>query len=207
MIRSLSCIVNEGRSATPYHHGNLRPSLIDAALLILERDGLAALTLRGVAREANVSHSAPKNHFENLQGLLSELAAEGFRRLRQRMDSEARDCPSSEQRLAALGREYVRFAIEQPALFSVMFRGERHDMSRPSLRQAAGELIDMLAAASNPDGSADTVLAADQATSVILAWSQVHGLASLLIDGKLEGLARRLPAEITLDVLIERILR
>src|SRR5258708_22531445 len=64
---------------TPYHHGALRDALLTAAERVLERDGLAGLTLRAVAREAGVSHAAPTHHFGDLTGLVSELAAIGFR--------------------------------------------------------------------------------------------------------------------------------
>ena len=65
---------------TPYHHGDLHDALLAAAERVLERDGLSGLTLRAVAREAGVSHAAPTHHFGDLTGLLSELAAIGFRR-------------------------------------------------------------------------------------------------------------------------------
>src|SRR5256886_3842799 len=65
--------------ATPYHHGALRDALLKAAETVLERDGLQGLTLRAVAREAGVSHAAPTHHFGDLTGLISELAAIGFR--------------------------------------------------------------------------------------------------------------------------------
>src|SRR5437660_8310551 len=64
---------------TPYHHGALRDALLQAAERVLERDGLAGLTLRAVAREAGVSHAAPSHHFGDLTGMVSELAAVGFR--------------------------------------------------------------------------------------------------------------------------------
>src|SRR5215471_18022333 len=67
-------------AAAPYHHGALREAMLEAAERILERDGIAGLTLRAAAREAGVSHAAPKNHFGDLRGLLSELAAVGFAR-------------------------------------------------------------------------------------------------------------------------------
>src|SRR5665811_1625280 len=63
----------------PYHHGALRDALLEAAERVLERDGLSGLTLRAVAREAGVSHAAPTHHFGDLTGLVSELAAIGFR--------------------------------------------------------------------------------------------------------------------------------
>src|SRR5437588_11843429 len=68
-----------GDDDTPYHHGALRNALLEAAERVLERDGLAGLTLRAVAREAGVSHAAPTHHFGDLTGLVSELAAIGFR--------------------------------------------------------------------------------------------------------------------------------
>src|SRR4029077_8826798 len=70
---------------TPYHHGDLHDGLLDAAERVLERDGLVGLTLRAVAREAGVSHAAPPHHFGDLTGLLSDLAAIGFRRFNEAM--------------------------------------------------------------------------------------------------------------------------
>src|SRR4051812_35887744 len=76
-------------AATPYHHGALRDALLEAAERVLERDGLAGLTLRAVAREAGVSHAAPTHHFGDLTGLLSELAAIGFARFNAAMASSS----------------------------------------------------------------------------------------------------------------------
>ena len=78
---------------TPYHHGDLHDALLAAAERVLERDGLAGLTLRAVAREAGVSHAAPTHHFGDLSGLLSELAAIGFRRFNEAMVAAARAKP------------------------------------------------------------------------------------------------------------------
>src|SRR6266702_5084677 len=69
------------RRAAPHHHGSLREAMLRAAESILERDGIGGLTLRAAAREAGVSHAAPKNHFGDVMGLLSDLAAVGFERL------------------------------------------------------------------------------------------------------------------------------
>src|SRR6516162_5040850 len=75
----------------PYHHGSLRKALLDAAERILEENGIQGLTLRAAAREAGVSHAAPKNHFGDLSGLLSELAARGFERLSASMLAQTND--------------------------------------------------------------------------------------------------------------------
>ena len=76
---------------TSYHHGSLREALLQAAERILERDGIKGLTLRAAAREAGVSHAAPKNHFGDLSGLLSELAAVGFERFVATLQAGVRD--------------------------------------------------------------------------------------------------------------------
>ncbi len=78
------------KRAAPYHHGSLREAMLRAAESILERDGIRGLTLRAAAREAGVSHAAPKNHFGDVMGLLSDLAAVGFARFRAAMEAHRR---------------------------------------------------------------------------------------------------------------------
>jgi len=88
----------------------LSTALLQAAERILERDGIQGLTLRATARRVGVSHAAPKNHFDDLPGLLSELAAEGFRRCTAAMLSEVRDDDPPSRRMDAIGKGYVAFA-------------------------------------------------------------------------------------------------
>src|SRR3954464_10960418 len=128
----------------PYHHGNLKAALVAAAEAVLGRDGLAGLTLRAAAREAGVSHAAPRNAVGDLSGLLAELAASGFERLRSEMDAAAAESP--EAPLDALGRCYVRFALANPALFQLMFRQERLEARRPALVAARRALMETLRA-------------------------------------------------------------
>ena len=66
----------------PYHHGDLRRALLRAAVVILEREGPSALSLRAVAREAGVSPAAPYHHFKDKSELLNAVATEGFNRLK-----------------------------------------------------------------------------------------------------------------------------
>src|SRR6266513_2659732 len=87
---------------SPYHHGALRDALLQAAEKVLERDGLAGLTLRAVAREAGVSHAAPTHHFGDLTGLVSELAAIGFRQFNDAMAA------ATSQGMPPMGRAMVR---------------------------------------------------------------------------------------------------
>ena len=178
----------------PYHHGALRAALLDAAEATLERDGIQALTLRAAARVAGVSHAAPAHHFGGLTGLLSELAATGYVRFRTALPTGmAAAGPAPADRLHAMGRGYVRFARDHPGLFLLMFRSERFDPERPALREAMraayGALAEAAATVGHPPSAASEVLPlSGHLADVTAAWAIAHGLAMLLIDGRLRGL-------------------
>src|SRR5882757_167961 len=121
----------------PYHHGALRDALLEAAERVLERDGLQGLTLRAVAREAGVSHAAPTHHFGDLTGLVSELAAIGFRQFNAAMASACNSATTPPSRALARPKAYVAYAQAHPGMYGLMFRTERLDYSRPSLHEAA----------------------------------------------------------------------
>ncbi|MEI9923410.1 MAG: TetR/AcrR family transcriptional regulator [Bradyrhizobium sp.] len=114
------------RIASQYHHGDLKSAVLLAAEKILERDGLQAVTLRAVARAVGVSHTAPKNHFGDLMGLLSELAAVGYLRFAGAIGEAIDSTPvDARDRLRAMGSAYVAFARAHPKLFLLMFHSER----------------------------------------------------------------------------------
>jgi AcrR family transcriptional regulator len=191
-----------------YHHGSLREALLQAAERILERDGIQGLTLRAAAREAGVSHAAPKNHFGDLTGLLSELAAVGFGRFVAAMQADVRDGDTPDRRMTAIGRGYVAFARAHPGQFLLMFRGERLDFNRPALRsavEAASRVLSGTVGARRGE-PVEATLTIDQAASIIAAWSLVHGFAMLLLDGRLKPLLAKLPAGVDADTLLAAIL-
>src|SRR5579862_9443874 len=97
----------EGSRARPYHHGDLRNALIEAARAILEEESLAELSLRAVARKAGVSHAAPYRHFPNHEALLAELATEGFVELRQEIASVVSSPEVESDRIAKIGAAYM----------------------------------------------------------------------------------------------------
>src|SRR5213082_4056233 len=97
------------KAEAPYHHGALREALLQAAERVLERDGLAGLTLRAVAREAGVSHAAPTHHFGDLTGLLSELAAIGFRQFNDAMAAAGSIGGSGLEKAIARAKAYVTY--------------------------------------------------------------------------------------------------
>ncbi len=182
-------MIDESRKASsrPYHHGDLRRALVDAALELIAAEGARALTLREVARRAGVSHTAPYRHFASKEALLAAVAEEGFRGLRSAMldrMNEAGDDPLLRFRESGVG--YVLFAVQHPAHFRVIFGSELPGRSDyPALAEAGAAafavLIDALQACQQA-GVVRSALVYDQA---LAAWSLVHGLAMLLVDGQL----------------------
>ena len=198
---------------TPYHHGDLHDALLAAAERVLERDGLPGLTLRAVAREAGVSHAAPTHHFGDLTGLLSELAAIGFRRFNEAMVAAGNTETLPVMKALARAKAYVAYAQARPGMYGLMFRTERLDMTRPSLHEAATASFQGLATAvtlgrnEKPSGAALESLSLDQAAAIARAWSLVHGFTTLLLDGRLKDILHRLPEGTGVDQLLDAMLR
>ena len=166
-----------------YHHGDLRVAVLRAAEEIIEERGLAALSVREAARRARVSHSAPYRHFPDREALLAELAADGFRRLGEQLES---------RRGLEMGESYVRFALAHPNRFRLMFGGQIEIGRHPALRAAAERTFEALVAAFEADSNV-----ADPRSAAAAAWALVHGLAHLMLDGHLskdEEVARILGA-------------
>ncbi|MDV3251963.1 TetR/AcrR family transcriptional regulator [Devosia sp. BK] len=168
-----------------YHHGSLRTALLSAAEKILQREGINALTLRAAAREAGVSHTAPAHHFNDLAGLLSALAALGFSRLHDFARAEAGNVEIPDQ-LLAHARGYIAFARAHPELFKLMFRSERLDWDHPDLASAAAHAYSLLTPAAG-ERPAHIGHSQDALADTMARWSYVHGLAMLLIDGRLSA--------------------
>ncbi|WP_426015163.1 TetR/AcrR family transcriptional regulator [Caulobacter sp. DWR2-3-1b2] len=175
-------------SKAPYHHGDLRAALIAAAETLLTRMGPSELSLRGVAREAGVSAMAPYRHFADKDALLAAVAGDGFRQFETRLNQATSAAPNARAGLIAQGVAYVRFAHDQPALFRLMFGPlitkavalEHLDRdSAPALDALRGAV-----AAAYPQ--ADTARRDDL---VLTCWSLVHGLAGLIVDGRLPASA------------------
>jgi AcrR family transcriptional regulator len=162
------------RKAT-YHHGDLAATLLQAAGKILEKEGIAALTIRALARRAGVSHAAPSRHFPDRDALLAALAAEGFAQL-----GAAQKAAAASGGLRAMGEAYVAFALENPQRFRLLFGGVAIAKHVP-LREIASKVFDGLSGA-----LAERTPAAEGARDAsIAAWALVHGLALLLLEEKI----------------------
>lgn len=197
-------------AASPYHHGALREALLRAAERVLERDGLPGLTLRAVAREAGVSHAAPTHHFGDLTGLVSELAAIGFRQFNDAMVAAGAMSPVLAEKALARAHAYVGYARTHPGMYGLMFRTERLDMSRPSLNEAANASFAGFAGAigaGRHEQISAQALSLDQAAAIVRAWSLVHGFTMLLLDDRLSDILRRLPEGTTTEALFDAMLK
>lgn len=174
-----------------YHHGDLRRAVLAAAVAVISEDGIAAVTLRELARRAGVSHAAPAHHFGDKRGLFTAIAVEGYHLL---ADALASVRPDRLSGLAEQGIAYVEFASAHPAHFEVMFRPDLLDPHDPPLvaarahsRQALRDGVDDLPPERRPVDVEDAALA---------AWSLAHGFASLRLSGNLDRfLHGRDPAE------------
>lgn len=170
----------------PYHHGNLRAALIEAGLQALEQADANDLSLRAIAREVGVSANAAYRHFADKQGLLSAMAAEGFRRFsaaqREALQSSPKD--SGTPCSAAAGHAYIAFAQAHPALFRLMFGHLFSEHRDPELLAESMGAFQALVATSAQDMGVEP---GDERALVtaIARWSLVHGLSHLLLDGQL----------------------
>lgn len=171
-------------SEKPYHHGDLRAALIDAAGTLLDAGG--DISLREAARMAGVSPTAAYRHFADKDALLAALAVRGFQEFGKALGEAAARDPANE--LSARGRAYIRFALARPGRFRLMFgpllsRAADH----PELRETSRRT---LAAIESATGDSDEALR---------RWGLVHGLAHLLLDGATKA--------DDVDALIDRLIR
>ena len=170
----------------PYHHGNLRRALLDEALATIRAQGVEGLTLREIGARVGVSRTALYRHFADKRALLTAVATEGFRTLRQELLSAWEGGGRSDAAFSAMGTAYVRFAVSNPAHYRVMFGGfvdpeERDPELAAEAEVAFQALVDALAALQRSAvfRGDDTVLMARY------VWALVHGMARLGIDGQL----------------------
>ncbi|MEZ4463959.1 MAG: TetR/AcrR family transcriptional regulator [bacterium] len=164
-----------------YHHGDLRRALLDAAVDRIASEGVDALSLRALARDVGVTHAAPYRHFASKGHLLAAVAEEGFAILNaqigpifQRTDMR--------QAFRESGAVYVRFAVEYPGYFKVMYGPTRLTAGYAAELDAAGprelEKYEQLVSPLCQDGR-------DPRAAALAGWAMVHGIATLLVDGRL----------------------
>ncbi len=184
-------------SKKTYHHGNLRAALITAAHNILRSAGVEGLSLRKVAQQAGVSATAPYSHFKDKRELLAVLATQGFEQLAQEMQGSV----SEREGWEGLACGYVTFATKNPDLFRLMFGAGAGDlMAFPELAAAGTRaytlLSDYVAARMQELGAPHKTAIATAA-----AWSLVHGLSTLINDGRIRAADSGVPSN---EALVEQ---
>ncbi len=177
------------KKTSPYHHGNLKESLVATALDIIDKDGLDAITLRDLTQRLGTSRTAVYRHFDSKEALILGVIEKVFENLDLMFTPIFQDRTQSvAERFKTMGRAYLDFAIEHPNLYRLLF-GDKYHQEREKLcdykdeNQATGlyTLIGLLLEAQE-EGIIASVNPMVQAAMV---WASIHGLASLLIDGHL----------------------
>jgi AcrR family transcriptional regulator len=161
---------------------DLRVRLVDVGVELLAREGVGALTLREIARRAGVSHGAPRRYFPTHLELLSAIARRGFTELAGRVTTTLGDgtAPARTQ-LTELGRTYLRFALDNPGMYELMFRHDLLESGHLRLRDTSlplfGVLVELVGRV-RPAADARTVAGA--------LWANLHGMAQLWRWGSLQ---------------------
>ena len=188
------------QAARSYHHGSLRSALLDAAQGLVADQGLARFSMREVARKVGVSHAAPSHHFGDASGLLQALAVRGFSMLKQQiteqkqMAVQATGVSGPEAELYAATLAYVDFAEENPSLFRLMYRPQAEPCNT-TLEPASNAVFAEFARPIEQMRGRSPYTNQDAATDGISTLCLVHGIADLLIAGRLSPLAGSARAE------------
>ena len=183
--------VNMRASAKTYHHGDLKEALISAGESILAERGVEGFSLREAARRAGVSPAAPAHHFGDARGLLTAIATRGFEGLVKALRAANQTDGDRRARMLAQGRAYVRYALEQPARFDLMWRYEVLNLDDPAHRASGFEAFSLLheVVTGVPAGDCDTANGPGQPINprVAAVWSLVHGFAQLARQGSFDA--------------------
>lgn len=195
------------RRAAPRIEEDVRARVLAGAVKLIEAHGLAALSMREVARAAGVSHQAPYHYFEDREAILAALAGEGFTILTRRLENAAAHAEgtTAAERLAELGTTYIHFACDHPALFRIMFRPDVVRPDRfPTLASCSDRAFQTLPAAIQACIVEGLSPEPNELALVVLGWSVCHGLSCLLLDGPL---AYKIPHVATArDAVIEQVM-
>jgi AcrR family transcriptional regulator len=170
-----------------YHHGDLKNALIKAGVEILSKEGVEGLSLRKVAKRAGVSHSAPYAHFKDRQSLIAAISTEGFRKLYNKLDavvSVHADDPV--EQLVEAAWAYIRFAMDNPDTFKIMFSGVlEKEKDYPSFVEISGQTFERVVEIVQGCQKAGVLPSEPSELVAVSAWSQVHGLISLALEGQI----------------------
>jgi AcrR family transcriptional regulator len=189
-------------SNRPYHHGDLRTTLLESAEVMLRERGIGALSLRELARAAGVSHNAPSRHFKDKPALIDALALSGFDRLNEALERSAAAYPGVRAGLMALATTYVGFAVDNPALLELMFAAKYNPEGSEQLKASVARLAAAILAPIADGQRAGTVIAGDPERIGLVVAAALHGIASYVANGALSPEA----TIVTLDDVVDHLL-
>jgi AcrR family transcriptional regulator len=175
-------------SVRPYHHGKLKEALVAAALALAQEVGVEGVTVREAARRAGVSPAAPFRHFPDREALMAAVAAEAQRRFRSEIDTALGEVPSGDPlaRFRAIGLAYIRWALRNPAHFTIISSRSLFDFERSAaLSDDNAEIISMVEGALTEAAALDLLGSADLKLLQIAGRALVYGFARMVIDGHL----------------------
>jgi AcrR family transcriptional regulator len=188
-----------------YHHGNFKHAIIEAAIEIIQNEGIKMLSLRNVARKIGVSHSALYRHYKNKEELIVSLALNGFQKLIQIMDKAIEKFPDDPKaRLKEMGKKHIQFAVKNSVYYRLMFADYINNKTEyPDLFKAYDvcfkKLIEVLGQCANRKNSKK----GSYMITAISIWSLLHGYSSLIIDNKKD---KNVGSEIQIDLILNKLL-
>jgi AcrR family transcriptional regulator len=171
------------RDRRPYHHGSLRSALIEASIALARDGGPDRVVVREAARSAGVSHAAAYRHFADRDALLAEVASYARHQLAQAMRQRVDHADDPRERLGAVGTAYIDFALAEPGLFRTAFTS--HPATDTDIRGGGDDPFTILSRVLDEANAAGIIAPQAREGAEIAAWSAVHGLAELLLDGPL----------------------
>ena len=187
----------------PYHHGNLRAALLEAAEQTVEAGGASRLTLRELSRALGVSHTSPRRHFADRQALLDALAQRGFERLGAALARASKDRGQTfDERLTQLARAHVRFAWQHPSLFALMLEAKHRADAPAALLEASERAFSVAADIFTAGQERGEVIPGDPARIGLVAYAATQGLLALSTNGEF----KQVPVDALVGEVIERLI-
>jgi AcrR family transcriptional regulator len=192
------------RRPQPYHHGDLRRALVDQATKLLQAQGHPSITVREVARQTGVTHTAAHYHFHTREALLATVATRGFEEMTAALETAMRTATDARSRLGALGDAYVQHALKHGRMYQLMFSAETATRDAyPDLRSASDHMFALLVDAIRAGQETGLVRGGPPVDAALVAWAAAHGFASLALERRLllPGLQGRENGELAAIVL------
>ena len=170
-----------------YHHGNLKNALIQAGIKILSKEGVGGLSLRKVAKQAGVSHSAPYAHFPDKQSLIAAISTEGFKQLYAELETAIVPHVRNPKRQLMEGtRAYVEFAMNNTDTFNIMFSGVlEKEKEYPAFVEISHKTFDRVVEVVRACQTAGILRVGSPEVLAVAVWGQVHGIVSLALEGQI----------------------